>query len=157
MNRVILCCALVAAVLVGCGSQESPRFYATLNDFRNSPDFSWMAARGAIPDDASDINVFSDVETGLGLVSYETTDKLAAINALGLNKLNVDKLNLINRNIGFGAGEMHEIYFGCKRNDIYIGKEVIVNKEVIFAGSSNGRQYQWNSRTGGIYRVLCEE
>lgn len=148
---------LIVSLLSGCGNGAEGRRYQNLEEFRASTDSSWIYSIDGIPRDASDIEVRSDIESGLGILSYRTHERSFAIEHFGMNRLDPHlRADVVGGGV-FDAKEMEEIYFFCYKNHSALGDEkgAKLVGEIVFVSDSGDSQYYWNSRSTTLYQKAC--
>ncbi len=116
-----------------------------------------MVRAAAVPEDATLIDIRSDVESGEYYISYNAKDPLAWIRDGGLKKAEANMVPMIRSSIGFGASlpPDAELYYKCdisRRS----GAEGVSAYELVLVGLDGKRRYFWNSfHDEDIERALC--
>lgn len=109
----------------------------------------------AIPRDASSIEVRSDADTGLVLISYKVKGNLSSIDRFGMTRLGAQNYSNVLNKLGFTRPQPREIYYRCNSRSAVLGKEKIISKEVIFVGNDGATRFYWNSTSGEVVNLLC--
>jgi len=141
---------------VGCGSPEEKR-YERLSDLYRTNDGSIVAAI-AVPEDAANIRVRLDAETGLYYISYATLDYAYSVRTLKLSRVESHAYKRAHASLSFGLSlpADADIYFGCR--PVISSKDANgpVRDEVILVANASGRQYQWNQvHYDDLMHALC--
>lgn len=153
MSRFKFLCLLLLA-LSGCAPYDAPRAYKDLESLKRSNDFSASVSLGAMPSDAGDIEVYSDIDSGLVLISYKTSEGVFVSKGFG-RQLSAGLYRLVQENLGFVDVTISDIRYACESREVKAGGELLKYQQVAFLGQSSGRQYRWNSVNPDVYRKLC--
>lgn len=147
----------VIFLLFGCARESEVRKYKNVQDLKRSTDSSWISSIDAIPLDASNIEVRSEVEMGLGMLSYQTRDKINTVEKFGFKKLSPLHRDLVIDNMLFRSKTMGEIYYLCNSRSVPLddagNKQTYA--EIFYIGDSVNTQYHWNSLSSDLYKRLC--
>ncbi|MCM5564542.1 hypothetical protein, partial [Xanthomonas hortorum] len=119
-----------------------------------SNDFSVSASLGGIPSDATEIDVYSDIDSGLTMMSYKTAQSVAVPEVFD-RQLPAGQYQLVQDNVGFAGATIVDIRYGCESREVKASGESLKYQQVVFLGAASGRQYRWNSVNPDIYRRLC--
>lgn len=118
-----------------------------------------MVRAAAVPEDATLIDIRSDVESGEYYISYNAKDPLAWIRDGGLKKAEANIVPMIRSSIGFGAilPPDAEFYYRCGISR-RLGAEGMSAYELVLVGLDGKRRYFWSSfHDEGLERALCLE
>ncbi|MCF8823104.1 hypothetical protein, partial [Xanthomonas campestris] len=140
--------------LSGCAPYDAPRSYKDLESLKRSNDFSVSASLGGIPSDATEIDVYSDIDSGLTMMSYKTAQSVAVSEVFN-RRLPAGQYQLVQDNVGFAGATIVDIRYGCESREVKASDESLKYQQVVFLGAASGRQYRWNSVNPDIYRKLC--
>ncbi|HHZ23759.1 TPA: hypothetical protein HH296_15185 [Xanthomonas vasicola pv. zeae] len=153
MSRsTLLSFALLA--LSGCAPYDAPRSYKDLESLERSNDFSVSASLGGMPSDATEIDVYSDIDSGLTMMSYETSQSVAVSEVFD-RQLPAGQYQLVQDNVGFAGATIVEIRYRCDSREVKASGKQLKYQQVVFLGAASGRQYRWSSVNPDIYRRLC--
>jgi len=144
------------AGLAGC--DHGARTYDSLSQIASEGDLSVVRA-AAVPEDATLIDIRSDVESGEYYISYNAKDPLAWIRDGGLKKAEVNIVPMIRSSVGFGASlpPDAEFYYRCGISR-RLGAEGMSAYELVLVGLDGKRRYFWNSfHDEDLERALCLE
>ncbi|NJB92549.1 hypothetical protein [Xanthomonas arboricola] len=153
MSRsTLLSFALLA--LSSCAPYDAPRSYKDLESLERSNDFSVSASLGGIPRDAAEIDVYSDIDSGLTMMSCKTAQSVAGSEVFD-RQLPAGQYRLVQDNVGFAGATIVDIRYECESREVKASGESLKYQQVMFLGAASGRQYRWNSVSPNIYRRLC--
>ncbi|CAD1790785.1 hypothetical protein XSP_001746 [Xanthomonas euroxanthea] len=153
MSRsTLLSFALLA--LSGCAPYGAPRIYKDLESLERSNDFSVSASLGGMPSDATEIDVYSDIDSGLTMMSYKTAQSVAVSEVFD-RQLPAGQYQLVQDNVGFAGATIVDIRYGCESREVKASGESLKYQQVVFLGAASGRQYRWNNVNPDIYSRLC--
>lgn len=157
MSKFLRYCTLLFMILLatGCTDNQAVRKYRNAHEFTQSPDSSWVMLGDAIPRDASNIEVRSDADTGLVLISYKVKDSLSSIDRLDMTRLGAQNYSNVLNKLGFTRPKPREIYYRCNSRSTALGNEKIISKEVIFIGNDGATRFYWNSTSEELVNLLC--
>lgn len=142
-------------LIVGCKNGFDFREYSSSEELMQSSDASWIAYEQAIPAGSFDIEVRSDAETGLVLISYVIPEKTGGGESSGMARLPTAFYSDVLGRLGFTRPNPDRIYYKCNSTKISFGDVEHDSHEIIFTGYSDNVGYYWNSLGGRIFNLLC--
>ncbi|UUF03343.1 hypothetical protein [Xanthomonas hortorum] len=140
--------------LSGCAPYDAPRIYKDLESLETSNDFSVSASLGGIPSDATEIDVYSDIDSGLTMMSFKTAQSVT-VSELFDRQLPAVQYHLVQDNVGFAGATIVDIRYGCESREVKASGESLKYQKVVFLGATSGRRYRWNNVNPDIYSRLC--
>ncbi|MEA9580738.1 hypothetical protein VC218_18110 [Xanthomonas nasturtii] len=138
----------------GCALYDAPRNYKDLESLKRSNDFSVLASLGGTPGDATEIDVYSDIDSGLAMISYKTAQSISVSEVFD-RRLPAGQYKLVQDNVGFAGATIVDIRYGCESREVKASGESLKYQQVVFLGAASGRQYRWDSVNPDVYRRLC--